>query len=295
MTCRIDDALELPRPALHPARERAPRGRRPARAGRQHLPPDRQGARPRPALEVAARAAAPRRPARQLRRPLGGRLGRGLPRRRAFAEPLRRPAAVHGRALDADRRPTRSSRQARPRSSSRSRSSRRSRLRAGCGDCESSAARPSSRSRIASSTRGTSRSTSTGASIPCRPSRLRTASTCPPGTGWSTRTAAACWARQGDSYEWPALGSLDVRRALGPDAACFALHYLTELEDGWVAATDTAASAGSACASIASCSRWSGCGSSTGAGATTTTPSPSPGRATRARWPTPWRPAVRAS
>ena len=48
----------------------------------------------------------------------------------------------------------------------------------------------------------------------------------------------------GDSYEWPRSGSLDVRRALGPDAACFALHYLTELEDGWVAATDTEARRG---------------------------------------------------
>jgi hypothetical protein len=46
------------------------------------------------------------------------------------------------------------------------------------------------------------------------------------------------------SYDWPTLGSLDVRRALGPDAECFALHYLTELDDGWVAATDTEARRG---------------------------------------------------
>ena len=44
---------------------------------------------------------------------------------------------------------------------------------------------------------------------------------------------------QGDVYDWPNLGELDVRRALTPDADCFALHYLTELEAGWVAATDT--------------------------------------------------------
>jgi hypothetical protein len=50
--------------------------------------------------------------------------------------------------------------------------------------------------------------------------------------------------RQGDSYDWPNLGSLDVRQALGPDAGAFALHYLTELEDGWVAATDTGARRG---------------------------------------------------
>ena len=49
---------------------------------------------------------------------------------------------------------------------------------------------------------------------------------------------------QGDAYEWPTLGTLDVRRALGPDAACFALHFLTELREGWVAATDTEARRG---------------------------------------------------
>jgi galactose mutarotase-like enzyme len=49
---------------------------------------------------------------------------------------------------------------------------------------------------------------------------------------------------QGDRYRWPRFGELDVRRALGPDAGCFALHYLTELEDGWVAATDTEARRG---------------------------------------------------
>src|ERR1700756_4977527 len=34
------------------------------------------------------------------------------------------------------------------------------------------------------------------------------------------------------------------RRALGPEADDFALHYLTELTDGWVACTDTAARRG---------------------------------------------------
>ncbi len=49
---------------------------------------------------------------------------------------------------------------------------------------------------------------------------------------------------KGDTYDWPHFGSIDVRSALGPDADCFALHYLTELEDGWVATTDTRARRG---------------------------------------------------
>jgi hypothetical protein len=49
---------------------------------------------------------------------------------------------------------------------------------------------------------------------------------------------------KGDRYEWPQFGSLDMRRPLGPDAGCFALHYLTGLDDGWVACTDTAARRG---------------------------------------------------
>jgi galactose mutarotase-like enzyme len=49
---------------------------------------------------------------------------------------------------------------------------------------------------------------------------------------------------KGDRYEWPRFGQLDVRYALGPDARCFALHYLTELREGWVACTDTAARRG---------------------------------------------------
>ena len=49
---------------------------------------------------------------------------------------------------------------------------------------------------------------------------------------------------KGDRYDWPQFNDLDVRRALGPDANCFALHYLTELREGWVATTDTAARRG---------------------------------------------------
>lgn len=49
---------------------------------------------------------------------------------------------------------------------------------------------------------------------------------------------------KGDSYEWPRFGELDVRRALGPEADDFALHYLTGLQHGWVACTDTAAGRG---------------------------------------------------
>jgi hypothetical protein len=45
---------------------------------------------------------------------------------------------------------------------------------------------------------------------------------------------------KGDRYEWPMFNGTDVRHALGPDAGCFALHYLTELREGWVATTDTA-------------------------------------------------------
>ena len=49
---------------------------------------------------------------------------------------------------------------------------------------------------------------------------------------------------KGDTYDWPMFGDVDVRRALGPDADDFALHYLTELSDGWVACTDTVARRG---------------------------------------------------
>jgi hypothetical protein len=49
---------------------------------------------------------------------------------------------------------------------------------------------------------------------------------------------------KGDRYEWPIMNGMDVRQALGPDAGCFALHYLTELREGWVATTDTAAQRG---------------------------------------------------
>jgi hypothetical protein len=49
---------------------------------------------------------------------------------------------------------------------------------------------------------------------------------------------------KGDAYDWPMFGELDVRRALGPDADDFALHYLTGLDAGWVACTDTAAQRG---------------------------------------------------
>lgn len=45
---------------------------------------------------------------------------------------------------------------------------------------------------------------------------------------------------KGDTYAWPDFNGMDVRNALGPDAGCFALHYLTGLREGWVATTDTA-------------------------------------------------------
>lgn len=49
---------------------------------------------------------------------------------------------------------------------------------------------------------------------------------------------------KGQAYAWPMFGELDMRGALGPEADDFALHYLTELDDGWVACTDTAARRG---------------------------------------------------
>jgi galactose mutarotase-like enzyme len=50
--------------------------------------------------------------------------------------------------------------------------------------------------------------------------------------------------RNGETYEWPMLGELDVRRVLGPEALDFTLHYLTDLTDGWLACTDTTARRG---------------------------------------------------
>lgn len=49
---------------------------------------------------------------------------------------------------------------------------------------------------------------------------------------------------EGRDYEWPWLNGSDVRLAQPSSAGRFALHYLWELEAGWVAATDTAARAG---------------------------------------------------
>lgn len=46
--------------------------------------------------------------------------------------------------------------------------------------------------------------------------------------------------QSGDAYEWPLLHGLDVREALDPAKRCFALHYLTDLQEGWVASTDRA-------------------------------------------------------
>ncbi len=43
----------------------------------------------------------------------------------------------------------------------------------------------------------------------------------------------------GDEYAWPVINGVDLRDALGPDRGAFALHYLTGLTGGWIAATDT--------------------------------------------------------
>lgn len=50
--------------------------------------------------------------------------------------------------------------------------------------------------------------------------------------------------RHGDSYAWPLVpqadgSTRDVRRVLQPDNGSLALHYLTGLQAGWVACTDT--------------------------------------------------------
>jgi hypothetical protein len=46
--------------------------------------------------------------------------------------------------------------------------------------------------------------------------------------------------RPGDDYNWPNLRGHDLRRADDINTGAFALHYLTGLTAGWVAATDTA-------------------------------------------------------
>jgi galactose mutarotase-like enzyme len=44
--------------------------------------------------------------------------------------------------------------------------------------------------------------------------------------------------RAGQEYDWPFVDGFDLRNAEFSDRHSFALHYLTGLEDGWVAATD---------------------------------------------------------
>ena len=51
--------------------------------------------------------------------------------------------------------------------------------------------------------------------------------------------------RAGDVYDWPNLplpdgSTLDVRKVLPADAGSLALHFLTGLQEGWTACTDTA-------------------------------------------------------
>lgn len=45
--------------------------------------------------------------------------------------------------------------------------------------------------------------------------------------------------RPGQAYRWPMLDGEDLRLARDPDLGAAGLHYLTELQAGWVAATDT--------------------------------------------------------
>ena len=49
---------------------------------------------------------------------------------------------------------------------------------------------------------------------------------------------------KGDRYEWPMFNGMDIREVMGPETQAFALHYLTELQDGWVATTDVPAKRG---------------------------------------------------
>lgn len=46
--------------------------------------------------------------------------------------------------------------------------------------------------------------------------------------------------RPGEEYDWPIVRGFDLRHSAGPEIGAFALHYLTGLTGGWVAATDVA-------------------------------------------------------
>ncbi len=46
--------------------------------------------------------------------------------------------------------------------------------------------------------------------------------------------------RPGEQYRWPEIRGYDLRRSGSPEVGAFALHYLTGLTAGWVAATDVA-------------------------------------------------------
>ena len=58
--------------------------------------------------------------------------------------------------------------------------------------------------------------------------------------GWSTKRAATCSADPVTSTTGPCFDGQDLRRADDIDVGAFALHYLTGLTAGWVAATDVA-------------------------------------------------------
>jgi Domain of unknown function (DUF5107) len=76
--------------------------------------------------------------------------------------------------------------------------------------------------------------------------------------------------KPGEEYDWPTLRGRDLRPSAGADVGAFALHYLTGLTDGWVAATDTGTGAASGSVSTGKCSPSCGSASSTAAGAVTT-------------------------
>jgi galactose mutarotase-like enzyme len=50
--------------------------------------------------------------------------------------------------------------------------------------------------------------------------------------------------REGDIYDWPKLGEIDLRQTQPPESRSYALHFLPDLREGWLAATDPAAERG---------------------------------------------------
>jgi len=58
-----------------------------------------------------------------------------------------------------------------------------------------------------------------------------------------------CSERRGATYTWPYLRRCRHAPAMPASSGAFALHYLTELREGWFAATDTVPAEASPCSS----------------------------------------------